>query len=131
MLKKQKGMKVKAERIQISPMLMMATGGGVPPEQFFKALEQHTGVGAVVLFFGFPQLRDEEIQKLKKSGVKAVVVSSFRSGYKQLMAQQVIHLAIMPRLDTSETAKPVAQTVRERFDQDFTIVTPADAAALP
>ena len=128
---KQKGMKVKTERIQTTPMSMMATGGGVPTEHFFKALDRHAGVAGIVLFFGFPQLAVEEVQRLKKSGVKTVVVSSFRSGYKQLMEQQVIHLVVMPRLDSSETAKPAARTVRERFDQDFTIVTPADAAALP
>src|SRR5947208_16325226 len=43
-LKKQKGMSIITEKIQATPMLMMATGGGVPPEQLFKALERHANV---------------------------------------------------------------------------------------
>src|SRR5205814_5225256 len=69
-LKKQKGMSVITEQIQVNPMLMMATGGGVPAEQLFKALTTHAGVGALVLFFGFPQLSEPELEALKKSGAK-------------------------------------------------------------
>jgi hypothetical protein len=43
-LKKQK-LTMVLEKVAVTPMLMMATGGGVPPEQFFKALEKHKGVG--------------------------------------------------------------------------------------
>src|SRR5882724_8041443 len=40
-LKKQKGMSAVREKVEVTPMMMMATGGGVPIEQFFKALEKH------------------------------------------------------------------------------------------
>src|SRR4029077_9559847 len=118
-LKKQKAMSVVTEQIQINPMLMMATGGGVPTEQFFKALESHRGVNAVVLFFGFPALADPELEELKKYGVKTVVVSSFRPAYKRLLEREAIHLVIMPRPDAAATTTQAARTLRERFDQEF------------
>ena len=130
-LEKQKGMRVITEKIPATPMLMMATGGGVPPEQFFKALESHANVGAVVLFFGFPQLTDPELETLKKYGVKTVVVSSFRPSYKRLMERQAIHLAIAPRSDTPPPGAQAPRTLRERFDQEFSIITSAEAARLP
>ena len=130
-LEKQKGMSVVAERVSITAMLMLATGGGVPPEQFFKVLDSHKHIGAIVLFFGFPQLTDPELARFKKYGVKTIVVSSFRSNYKGLMEQHVIDLAVVPRPDAPPPAPTPPNTMRERFDQDFYLVTPAEAAKLP
>ena len=129
-LRKQKGMSVITERIQATPMLMMATGGGVPPEQLFKALERHANVAAVVLFFGFPQLADPELEALRKYGVKTVVVSSFRPGYKRLMEQQALHLAIVPRSDAPPPGTQAPRSLRDRFDQEFSIIAPAEAPQL-
>ena len=81
-------------------MQMIATGGGVPPEQFLQALETHSNLGAVVLFMGFPQLTDSELEVLKKSGVKIVVACALRPGDQRLLERQVIHLAIVPRSDS-------------------------------
>jgi hypothetical protein len=130
-LKSQKGMNVSTEMIQISPMQMMATGGGVPPEQFLQALETHPRLGAVVLFLAFPQLTDSELAGLKKSGVKVVVAGALRPGDRQLLDQQAIHLAIVPRPDSPPPGAPAPRTLRERFDQDFLILTPAAAAPSP
>jgi hypothetical protein len=130
-LKKQRGMSVVVEKIQIPPMQMMALGGGVPPDRLFKAVQAHPSLGAVVLFFGFPQLADPEIETLKKTGVKVVVVSSLRPGYKRLLERQALHLAIVPRPEPPPPGAPAARTVRERFDQDNIVLTPADAALLP
>jgi hypothetical protein len=130
-LKKRPGLSAVTERIRVTPMMMMATGGGAPPDLFLKALETHANTAAVVLFFGFPNLADSEMETLKKSGVKIVVVSSFRPGYKQLLERQVIHLAVVPRPDGPPPSTPTPRTVRERFDQDYTIFTPADTARLP
>jgi hypothetical protein len=130
-LKKHRGLRLVTERVQVTPMLMMATGGGVPPDQLFKALQTHTNVGALVLFFGFPPLADPELEALAKSGVKIIVVSSFHPNYQRLLERRAIHLAIVPR---SEAPSPVSQaprTLRERFDQDYIIVTPVEAARLP
>jgi hypothetical protein len=121
--KKQK-ISVAVEKVEVTPMLMMATGGGVPTDQFFKALDKHKGVAAVALFFGFPDLADADIQTLKKYNVKTVVVSSFRSGYKRYLDGGAIQLVISPRQDTPpETTQP-PRNVRERFAQDFVLISP-------
>jgi len=130
-LKKHAGLSQVTENIRATPMLMMATGGGVPPDQLFKALETHANVGALVLFCGMPPLADPELETLRKHGVKTVVVSSFYPGYRLLLEQQVIHLAIVPRPDAPAPGAPPPRTLRERFDQDYMIVTPAEAARLP
>ncbi len=130
-LKKHPGLRLVTERVQVTPMLMMATGGGVPPDQFFKVLETHANVGALVLFFGFPALSDAELEALEKYGIKTIVVSSFHPGYKQLLERRAIHLAIVPRQDATQPGSQAPRTLRERFDQDYTIVTPGEAARFP
>lgn len=127
-LKKHAGLSQVTERFLATPMLMMATGGGIPSDQLSKALESHADIGALVLFCGFPPLGDSELEALRKRGVKTVVVSSFRSDYGRLLEEGVIHLAIVPRPDGPPPGAPAPRTLRERFDQDFTIVTRADAA---
>ena len=130
-LKKHKETTVIIEKIQVSPMQMMATGGGVPPEQFLKGLETHPGLGAVVLFMGFPQLTDSELEALKKSGVKILVACALRPGDQRLIERQAINLAIVPRSEAPPPGAPAPRTLRERFDQDFTIIAPAAAARSP
>lgn len=130
-LKKYKGLSLQVEKFRVTPVLMMATGGGLPTDAFFKALETHGDIGAVVLFLGFPPLTDPEIGALKKGGVKTVVVSSLRPGYKRLLERQAIHVAIVPRADAPPPGGPAPRTVRGRFDQQYSILTPADAGRLP
>lgn len=130
-LKKHTGLGGIIEKVAVTPMMMMATGGGVPPDQFLKALETHAKVGAVVLFFGFPELTEPELEALKKTGVKTVVVSSLRAGYKRLLERQAIDLAIVPRSGTSPMGAQTARTLRERFDQEYLIITPAEVGGLP
>lgn len=130
-LKKHPGLRMQVERFPVTPVLMMATGGGLPTDAFFKMLETHRNTGAIVLFLGFPPLTDPEIAVLKKAGVKTVAVSSLRPGYQRLLERQAIHVAIVPRSDTPPPEGPTPRTVRERFDQLYRILTPADAAGLP
>jgi len=130
LLKKQK-LTMAMEKVEVTPMLMMATGGGVPPEQFFKALEKHKGVAAVVLLFGFPELSDADVETLKKYNVKTIVVSSFRSGYKRFMDSGALQLVISPRQDTPPTSTQQPRTVRERFDQDFVLISAGEARRSP
>ncbi len=124
------GVRAITEKIPITPMLMMATGGGIPPDQLFKALETHSNVNALVLFLGFPPLAGGEVEALKKFRVKTIVVSSMRPGYEQLLEQQAIQMAIVPRADGPVPDAKEPRTVRERFDLDYTIITSADAAQL-
>ena len=126
-LKSQKGMTVIAEKIQVSPMQMMATGGGVPRDQFLNALEAHSSLGAVVLFMGFPQLTDPELEGLKKSGVKIVVACALGPGERRLFERQAMQLAIVPRSGSPPPGAAAPRTLRERFDQDFLIIAPPAA----
>jgi len=127
-LQKHAGLSQVTERFVATPMLMMATGGGVPPDQLLKALETHADVKALVLFCGLPPLDDSELESLKKRGVKTVVVSSFLPDYGRLLQQGAIHLAIVPRPDEPTPGGPPPRTLRARFDQDYVIVMAADAA---
>lgn len=122
-LKKHRDLSVLVHKIQVTSMMMMSTGGGVPPQELFKALQTHADLGAIVLFFGFPQLADSELNALKKSGVKIVVVSSLRPGYEKLLERQAIHLALVPRPEPLGTKAGKAQTVREMFDREYMVLS--------
>jgi hypothetical protein len=124
-LKKYSGLRVITEKIQVTPMLMMSTGGGVPPDQLLKACRTHPNIAAIVLFFGFPELADGEIEALKQSKVKIIVVSAFRPGYERLLERQAFHLAIVPRPNASLPTAKVPRTMRERFDQEYIVLTPS------
>jgi hypothetical protein len=122
-LNKRSGVSVIVEKVQVTPMLMMSTGGGLPPDELLKALETHAKVDAAVLFFGFPQLSDAQWSALKKTSVKIVVVSSFRPGYARLLKQHAINLAIVPRAESPAPGAQSPRTVRERFDHEYLILT--------
>ncbi len=125
-LNRQKGMNVTIQRIQLTPMQMMATGGGVPPEPFLKALESHPNLTALVLFMGYPQLSDAELEQVRKTGIKTIVASPLRPGDRRLIQRQAIQIALVPKPEAPPPNAPAPKTLRERFDQDFMIITPAD-----
>ena len=126
-LKKHAGLSQVTERFQATPLLMMATGGGVPPDHLAQALQTHPDAAAMVLFCGLPPLADGEWETLRKRGVKTVVVSSFRPDYAELLERDVIHLVITPRPEGPPPEARSPRTVRERFDQDYAIITAAGA----
>lgn len=126
-LKKSGSFSLTIEKSPITPMLMLATGGGVPPDLFFKSLRAHPNAGAVVLFFRFPQLTDSQLEELKSFSAKRVVVSSLYPDYQRLLDRQLLHLAIVPRPDAASTG--TAKTVRERFDQEFMLIGAAQGQA--
>lgn len=130
-LKKHPGLSVVTEKVQVTPTMMMSTGGAVPPDQLFKALQTHPNIGAVVLFFGFPPLTEPELEALKKSGAKTVVVSSLRPGYQRLLERQAIHLAIVPRPDALPATTRETETLRGRFDQEYIILSSGKISRSP
>lgn len=129
--KSRPGADLAIERVPVSPMLMMSTGGGVPLDRLFATLAAHTNAAALVLFFALPGLDESQIETLKNSGVKIIVVSSLRPAYKQFLEQQAIHRAIVPRADRPPAGSPTPRTWRERFAQEFILLTPADVPRLP
>jgi len=119
------------DRINMDAMTTMATGGRIQAEQFFKILQKHPKAGAIVLFFGFPQLTKRELDALQQKVPKLIVVAAYRPDYLDFLERGLIDLAIVPRLDAlPETAKR-PQTLREWFDQEYVIVAPDTAALSP
>lgn len=114
------------KRFQATPMTMMATGGGVPPDHLASALQAQPDAAALVLFCGLPPLADADLEALRKRGVKIVVVSSFRPDYADLLERQVIHLVITPRPEGPPPDAKPPRTLRERFDQEYAILTAAE-----
>lgn len=122
---------VAIEKIVMDAMMMMSTGGRLPAGHFQKALQTYPKAGAIVLFLGFPEMAGRDLEALSTRTQKLVVVAGYRADYAQLLASRLIDLAIVPRFDTlPETAKK-PQSLREWFDQEYVIITPDKAAALP
>ncbi|HSA03289.1 MAG TPA: hypothetical protein P5055_21380 [Candidatus Paceibacterota bacterium] len=127
-LKKHAGLSLLTDRFKAAPDMMMATGGGVPPDHLSKTLARHGKIDAMVLFCAIPPMADSELNAIRKSGAKVVVVSSFHSDYGRLLDQQLIHRVVAPQPESPPPGAPPPRTLRERFDQDYVIVTKANAA---
>lgn len=131
-IKKNKTLTISAaETFKLTPLERMASGGAVPKEKFLGSLQSHANISAVVLFCSFPQLTAQDIAALKQSGAKVVVASACVPGYRKLVESQVISLAIVPNPDRPATTSNPPTTLRGWFEQEFMVVTAANAAALP
>ena len=60
-----------------------------------------------------------------------VVVAAYRADYQELLQRRLIDLAIVPRFDALPETARKPQTLREWFEQEYVIVGPDAAAALP
>jgi hypothetical protein len=122
---------VEIENVKMDAMTMLAAGGRVPAERFLKTLRKYPKAGAIVLFLGFPQLAGRDLDALHQRVPKMIVVAAYRPDYQELLERRLIDLAIVPRLDAlPETAKK-PKTLREWFEQEYVILAPDTAAALP
>ncbi len=108
-----------------------------PPREFdsamfFAMLEKHPNVSAIVSFVGTPPLTDEEIRRLVRNIPKLIVADTARAGLKTSFEEGVIHLGIIRRPGIGEKAFKPPKTLRQYFDQVYTVVTPETASsALP
>lgn len=128
-LKKYRRLSVTMERFIASPMTMMATGGGIPPDQFNQILEKHKDIGAIVVFCPLPPLADSDVALLKSRKTKIVVASSFRPDYSGLMKQGVVEMVIAPKQEPPPSDAPQPRTLRELFDREFVILRITDMGA--
>lgn len=120
---KSRGLTVAATiRYRLTPMERMGTGGAVPRDRLFDAVQKHPNVGAVVLFAGFPSLPSQDQAALKQSSAKFVVASGNNPNYRNLLEAQVIHLAIVPQFDRSATTAKKSQTLQEWFVSEFEVL---------
>ena len=115
----------------LTPLEQMSAGGSVPRGRFLKVLQDHPKATALVLFAGLPELEQPDLDRLARSGLKLVVISGYRPGYKQLLEAGVIHVAIVPRLDSPPEDLRPPQNLEEWFERDYMLVTPAQAPGLP
>jgi hypothetical protein len=119
-----------AETFKLTRMERMSAGGAIPQDQLLKLLQSHSNIGAVVLFCAFPQLTAQDTAALKQSGTKVIVASACVPGYRKLVESQVINLAIVPQFEKAANAG-TPTTLRGWFEQEFIVVSAANAAALP
>ncbi len=120
------------ENVKMDPFTRMGTGGAVPGNVLMAIRARYTEAQALVLFMPFPPLPDSEVAGLRGSKTRTVVISAATPGYREMLRSGAIDLAILPRPATDEKAgaKPPGST-RERFDQEYQIVTPDKANQVP
>jgi len=123
--------KVTVEKITMDAMTMMTAGGRIPAEQFFEILQKYPKAGAIVLFLGFALLRDRDSDALQQRAPKMVVVAAYRADYQELLERRLIDLAIVPRFDALPEIAKKPRTLREWFEQEYVILAPEKASALP
>jgi hypothetical protein len=84
-----------------------------------------------VFFVPFPILPLSEWPALKNGRQKFIVVSAAVPGYRALVADGVIHLAIVPKPGTGVPPADSPNSLREWFDREYLVVTPDSAGQLP
>lgn len=125
-LKKHRKLSVTVERFVASPMTMMATGGGIPPDQFSQIVEKYKDISVIVVFCPLPPLSDSDVAFLRNRKARIVVASSFRPDYSGLMKQGVVEMVIAPKPEPPPSDAPQPRTLRELFDREFVILRGAD-----
>jgi len=60
-----------------------------------------------------------------------VVVAAYRADYQELLERRLIDLAIVPRFDALPESAKKPRTLREWFEQEYVILAPEKASALP
>jgi hypothetical protein len=118
------------ERVNMDSMTRMATGGTMPPEQFARARAKYPRADAFVLFIGFPMLPPNELNLLKAGKTKFIVISAALPGYRELLSDGVVQLAIVPRPGTANEVTAEPKNLHDWFDREYQIVTPATADRL-
>ncbi|MGE3309979.1 MAG: hypothetical protein AB7O66_08415 [Limisphaerales bacterium] len=115
--------------VSMDPFQRMSTGGAMPPDQFAALRAQHPNANGYVLFIGFPALTGSEMDALKGSTTRLMVVSAPLPGYETLLARRILEFAIVSKTVPADEAPPPAKTTRELFDQEYLILRPDNAGA--
>ncbi|PYI82668.1 MAG: hypothetical protein DME26_16865 [Verrucomicrobia bacterium] len=118
------------ERVNMDALARMRSGGTMPPDQFAAMKAKYPRADAFVLFIGFPMLPPSEADALKAGKTKFVVISAALPGYRELLKTGVIHLAVVPKLETTNIGTAQPKSLRDWFDREYDIVTPATADRL-
>lgn len=106
-------------------------GHGLSSEEFLRIHSQHGNVGALISFVGVPNLKSEEIHKLRASKLIFVAEAKFGPHLRKLLDHRVVQAAIVPRfLPPEPGAKEHLDTPRDRFDRYFQILKAPPAPVL-
>ncbi len=81
---------------KISPKsLPRGLGSNIDSKLYFKILEQHPNLSAIVSFLGPPQLTDEDWSKIPQEIPKMIIYSVTAHGLKKLFNEQIVQIAIV------------------------------------
>jgi hypothetical protein len=114
--------------VSMDPFQRMSTGGAMPVDQFLGLRKQHPDKAGYVFFMGFPMLPASEIEALKGSPTKLVVISAPLPGYDVLLQEGVLQFAIISKTVAADDAAPPATTTRDIFNQEYLILRPEGSA---
>ena len=117
------------ERFSLPPSARLF-GSNIPRDWFLKLLQTHNKA-AFVLFAEFPALEPADTEKLKKEGVKIIVISGSQSGAKRLVDDGLVQFAVVPRGESPPAAATSRQTTRETFDRYYAILAPGKTTGSP
>jgi len=101
------------------------------PGQLSQIANNNAQAKAIVVFMDLPALNDADIRALKGRGAKMLVVSEYRDEYKALFRAQVLHLAVVSRLEPFRETGKKPRTTKDWFDRFYAVITPEKAEALP
>jgi len=124
---KRAGLKLEAlERFNLPPAARMF-GGNVPRDWFQQVTQAHPKVAAIILFGEFPILEPADLERLKQSKLKILLVSGNHAGARQLIDTGIVPEALVPRAEPSQSDQ-VPQGTRAWFDRYYSILTSAKPA---
>ncbi len=130
-IKRQPGLTVSAtERIAFSESDPRMGGSPLTSAVLFQLLDKFSSADAIVLLAGWPMLSADDIAKLRDRKLpKLVAFSTIGDAAKPLVAERIVQAIITPRAGAAASSRQKTNSVRELFDQSFTLITPETLAA--
>lgn len=107
--------------------------GYLPAEDYLRILAAYPDVDAFVSLLGAPALSDKDIRNLPRRIPKFTTICLSRDGQflKKLFREQVIQVAIVPRLTGLPVSASKPSSPRAAFDQFYQVVTTESADSMP
>lgn len=123
-----RGVHVRATETFRVPPTALYERGSIPRERLLQVLDAHPGVAAFVLFAGLPPLEQGDLERLKQSGARTILICGYQPSDKTLLDSGVIQLAIVPRTDSAQETAPASKTTRGIFDRHYVLLSAGETA---
>ena len=113
---------------------LAAVRGQIPWRLFRQALEQNPTSKALISLLGPPEMTPEAYEEISRRSIRLVVFAPMGIGIKDLLADDVVQVAVVPRMgatapmpNIAAPAMPVASSSpeRARFDAQYLVLTPS------